>query len=94
MPPERLKESKDDKQKYGLSADMWAMGVILLEMFRGEHPFPSLKRAEEGNYGQLPDHEDAAIMVQRLLMIEPTDRLTCFNVQQQFKIMHVKRQML
>ena len=44
LSPERIAPFEDEDEEksnsvYGLSSDMWAMGVILLEMFLGRWPF-------------------------------------------------------
>ena len=96
MPPERLILENGEVPKYGLSTDMWAMGVILLEMFRGEHPFDfNVEKIKVANYGTLPTYisEETEELIKNLLKVDTADRLTCYGVKQQFKIMRLQGQL-
>ena len=73
------------KERYGLPADMWSVGVLLYFMTTGLSPFhgntkeETLRLMAKGKYDRAPlrKHGPAAVdLVTRLLEIDPDKRLT------------------
>ncbi|CAG2178078.1 unnamed protein product, partial [Oppiella nova] len=56
MPPEMLDRKRDNKSKYKYNpfmADVWALGVILFQLFTSEQPFPSTNKMRVGKVVRL-----------------------------------------
>jgi len=73
MSPEQHQE-----QRYGVFSDMWAAGLILYELFTGEHPFKSILDIVMKPPKPLPAHvpKEAAELLSNLLDKDPTKRMT------------------
>lgn len=77
MSPEQHQDNK-----YGAFSDMWAVGIILYELYTGEHPFNSIIDICLQPPKPLPSHvpEDVADILTRLLDKKPARRLTAIEV--------------
>lgn len=78
------------EQAYGPQADVWALGCVLYEMLSGEQAFPVRENDTESKfYGRITRGEydlnkpvwkkiskDARDLVQKLLVVDPTKRLS------------------
>lgn len=62
---------------------MWAMGLILYELFTGEFPFLSQKEIRKNIRKPLPDHVPIEVedLLSRLLVKDPEKRMTSKEVQ-------------
>ena len=78
MSPEQHRE-----EDYGASSDVWAIGVILFEMFAGYHPFKTLKDLKKNPPQELPGWvpQDVKELILNLLDKDPRKRLPIHEIQ-------------
>jgi len=67
---------------------MWAMGVILLEMFLGRWPFKNLGDFKKSNFENIPAFapDIARYCIEGLLKLDSSSRLTCETIKLKLQV--------